>query len=246
MAIVKLSAVVLKCVSFGESSVIATIFSLDHGLLKCAVRGGRKHGKSSIPIDRGITAEFTVYLKENRDVHNISDYLVIDTYEDISKSIVKATIRDFAFEIFLLMITDPNPHPNLYSLLTGFLSTVNQSLENDIYPFYLWLFMYRLLQFEGLSFVEQSCVSCGNALLGDITLNNRMGGFECPNCTSEGINRVIPHTLIEKLSGKTKEPISNEIKKKAHSITKIFVEYIRYNTGSSFKLKSADVLFTLF
>ena len=73
MAIVQTDALVLRSHRLGETSLIVTLFTRDHGLLRCVAKGARgPKSRFGASLEPGVTITAVVYRKLTRDLQLLS------------------------------------------------------------------------------------------------------------------------------------------------------------------------------
>lgn len=99
----KVEGIVLDAIRFKENSVIAKIYTKDHGLITILINGlGAKKNKLTFSYLQPLThIECQLYFKENRGVSKASDLVVITSSLGVINNVVKSAIAVFVAEIVL-------------------------------------------------------------------------------------------------------------------------------------------------
>lgn len=249
MSIEKTNAIILKVLPYHESSYIVYLFTERHGLVHGIAKGIRRAKQSQSYLERGFCIETSLYIKPHRDLHTLSAVQVIDFFPSVRTDIIKGTIRDAAFELILHVITESDIHPELYQLFCKFMQYMDSASSQDCYPFALWLFYIRFLQYCGFGFNMNTCMHCNACIASDATLNISPGGLVCHLCDNRNRNAYhIPYAVISYLKQGT--PKQHELRTMLSSaefsrITRILVDYCRYHFDFHKEYKALDFLLML-
>lgn len=131
MVLKKSKAFVLKRFKYGESSIIATLFSLDDGMFSAIIKGARKpNSKFSGVFETLNNISVTFNKKENRDLQFITNAECINTFGKIKENLDKLQL---AYSIVEAMIKSHYYYENnkdTYLLLDESLTNLNK-FENN-------------------------------------------------------------------------------------------------------------------
>jgi DNA repair protein RecO (recombination protein O) len=185
MSIVKSLSLVLATAPYRESSLLLHLFSRQLGRIHGLAKGIRRGDKRCVPIERGTVIEHMVYIKQQRDLHLVTDCQINECYPGIRKNLEKTAIRDVMLDVLLGAIKDTEPHEELYDgIVNGF-----EHLEGD-FPAGndLLLFLARQLfviaRRLGFGVDFTRCAACGNLFerLQACVLVIDSGICFCPRC----------------------------------------------------------------
>ncbi|MDR0308030.1 MAG: DNA repair protein RecO [Chitinispirillales bacterium] len=181
MSAQKVTAVVLTITPYRETSCILRLFTHSHGLVHGIVKGARKDGKS-VPLDRGFLLEMLLYYKPNRELHMLGALHVTEFFPGLRTDILRPALRDIALELYLKSITQSEPHPELFDLLTSFLKNLESVKQGFVFPL-LWHFINKYCSLAGFGIAVEKCPECGADILkkGGI-LDIAAGVLICKKC----------------------------------------------------------------
>lgn len=161
MGIEKTSSVILSILPYRESSCIITLFTSDHGRVSGIAKGVRRNSKQTLPLERGFLIEHVVYFKSGRELQTLGDIRIDNYFPSVRGNLEKTTLRDIAFELLLLSITQSDPNPELFSLLTSFLDNLENSGSRGESFSVLWRFVFDFMVLMGFGVGFDKCTRCG-------------------------------------------------------------------------------------
>ncbi|MBN1757882.1 MAG: DNA repair protein RecO [Chitinispirillaceae bacterium] len=187
MAIGKTHSVVLSVTPYRESSILAVLFSREHGRFSGIAKGIRRGDRRRVPVERGYIIEHIVYLKQHGDLHQITDCSIHDYFPLLRGDLEKTAIRDLLFDIVLSAVPAGDSHPDVYDFIVEFLtglSNVGQGLRGHLTYLSKILFAFSGHLGFGLDFSQ--CSSCGYRTdgSGPVWLNIEQGMVRCERCSS--------------------------------------------------------------
>lgn len=185
MSIVKSLSLVLTTAPYRESSLLLYLFSRQFGRIHGLAKGVRRGDKRSTPIERGIVIEHAVYIKQQRDLHLVTDCQINEYYPGIRTNLEKTAIRDVILDVLLGAIKDTEPHEELYdAVVNGF-----ERLERDFFAgneqlLFLARQLFHIARQLGFGIDFTRCVSCENQFdrLQKCMLVIDSGTCICPQC----------------------------------------------------------------
>jgi DNA repair protein RecO (recombination protein O) len=154
----KTESIVLSAAPYRETSCILRLFTRSRGLVHGIAKGIRRGGRKSVPVplDRGLLIEALLYHRPNRELHTLGNLHVTNFFHGIRADITKSALRDVAIELYIKSITEPSPHPELFDLLAGFFSElddldeINDADTADTAAFaMLWRFVAEYCEHNG-------------------------------------------------------------------------------------------------
>jgi len=144
--------IVLRTVRYGESSLIATLFTELFGIQSYMVKGARssksKSGKGAL-LQAANQLELEVYHRENHhSLEYISEMRAGHIYGTLRADMVRTGIAIYLTELLYRGLKQPEPHPGLYALTSRCLLFLDRegSLVANI-PVYYTLRFASLLGF---------------------------------------------------------------------------------------------------
>lgn len=231
-------ALILQNIKHGDKKVILKLFSRGHGLLTAAVNIGQskssKIRSSSIMPLNFVEAE--LILKENKDIHLLTELSVYRAQPNLHQNMAKLSIAQFMQEVMLKTLKDQHGNAELFGFVEqcfDFLNHSNESFSN------LHLFFLMELS-KHLGFEPQS-----NRRDTDLYFNVREGRF-----TDTAM--VWPFGLDKTQSAVFSELLRCDFfstrfsREEKHLLLDVFLNYFAFHVPGFGVLKSPDVLKEVF
>ena len=146
----KTRGIVLHSLPYGESSLIATIYSENFGRVSClinATRGIKAKNKSSI-IQPMFILELEIYLKKSRELQRVKEIRLFKPYLSIPYDINKSSQVLFLAELLNKIIREEEPNQALYSFIENSLIFFD-SMGKGAVNFHIW-FLACFTEFAGI------------------------------------------------------------------------------------------------
>jgi DNA repair protein RecO (recombination protein O) len=125
----KTKGIVLRTVKYGETSVIATIFTEIFGLQSYLVNGVRKRsakGNSKTALfEPGAILDLVVYHQETKNLQRIKEFNWNHLYQNILSDVVTHSVALYMIELLQLCLKQPEPNPELYYFLEDALKSLD-------------------------------------------------------------------------------------------------------------------------
>ncbi len=139
--IIHTEGIVFRSIKYGETSVIADIYTRARGLKTYIVSGVRKKRPTTNPnlLQVMSIVEMVVYDKEHRGICRIKELKSGFPYRQIPFSIYKSAVGQFMIETTRHAIRDPEAHHELYDFVRSmfcFLDECKRSIHN-LHLYYL-------------------------------------------------------------------------------------------------------------
>lgn len=147
--ITKTEAIVLRTVDYGESSLIATLFTRTHGKIAVIARGARKpKSKFAAFLVTGQLLEVVYYMKNTRSVQTLSDASYIVKLNELRTNLQKMAVMVTTLELTSQVIHENEVNEPVFDFLKKMLSWLNdwESVSNNIFPY----IQIRLAQLLGI------------------------------------------------------------------------------------------------
>jgi DNA repair protein RecO (recombination protein O) len=228
----KTRAVILSLTPYRESSALLRLYTDIFGLVSGIAKGVRRRNRGQDLIERGFLVETAVYCKPGRDLQTVGACAVLDGYPSVRQSLVRGALRDTAFEAFLSAVKDTGEHPELFLLLERFLSALERTTDADAYPAFLWFFLYRLADLQGVAPELSACMRCGKSNCGGYLFSAR-GGLLCAGCEEQASDaHYIPASALPFISGRSHDgALLRTILSRSESrrVSHILADYCRYH-----------------
>lgn len=185
--ILKTEAVVLSKMNYGDTSLIATLFTEEAGKLSAIIKGGRNpKSKLSNLVDPLNHLQVILYRKETRDLQLISDADIISHFPGIKENLETLKYSFAVVELVKNLSPENETNKKLFNGLVRILTLFNSSNEHPgiifgrFFLFYISEIGYRL--------ILDKCSVCNNSVLPNtMTGYNYENGLICENCRKQGI-----------------------------------------------------------
>ena len=147
--LVSTEGIVLHFIKYGESSVIATIYTRDFGrqsYLVNAARSKKSQNKASLlqPI---FLVDMIAYQKQSRELHRIKELRSHHVYQNIPFEITKSSTAIFLAEVLYKSINEQESYPEMYDFIKNSLLWFDL-MEKGSNNFHIW-FLFRLTEYLG-------------------------------------------------------------------------------------------------
>lgn len=141
--------IVLHFIKYGESSVIATIFTKDFGRQSYIVNASRsrKSKNKGGLLQPLFLLDLEVYQKQTREIQRIKEFKSLNTYQNIPFDIAKSTQVIFLAEMLYKTIHEQESYPELFHFVKSALLYFDL-LEEGWQNFHLY-FLFRLTEYFG-------------------------------------------------------------------------------------------------
>ena len=162
----KTRGIVFRFTKYGETSIIANVFTESFGLQSYIVNGVRtKSAKNKIALFQPLTLlELVVYNKENANIKRIKELKCIHPFQSLTTDIRKSTIAMFMIELMNKAIKEESHTGDFFSFLFNSILTLDL-LENHVENFHL-IFLLKLSRYLGFGAHTVSDV-LGHRMIGE-------------------------------------------------------------------------------
>lgn len=127
MSIIKTEVIVLKSIKYGDTSKIVTLYSKDLGKVKAIIKGARNYKSGMSGIFQTLNfLSVILYLKESREIQNLSKAEFIYSFKNISEDFDKLQTALKVIEIINKSLPDMDPNPELFKIATLFFTGINK------------------------------------------------------------------------------------------------------------------------
>lgn len=146
----KSKGIILHKIKFGETSIIAKIYTETHGLISCLVHGVRKNksqNKSAV-FQLMNQVDFVFYSKSRDQLATLKEIKLIKPYQSLHSDIRKSTTAMFLAEIIIKAMKEEEINPSFYLYLEDALWKFDNS-EQNLANFHIF-FLYKMTSFLGI------------------------------------------------------------------------------------------------
>jgi len=147
--ITKTEAIVLRTVEFQESSIIATLFTLEHGKIAVIAKGARKpKSKFAAFLVPGQMLEVVYYMKHTRQVQTLSDTSYLKKLDSLRFDVQKMALVTITMELTDQLLHENEVNEPLFQFLSSMLPWLNEqdSVSKIMFPY----IQIRLAQLLGI------------------------------------------------------------------------------------------------
>ncbi|MFY0672356.1 MAG: DNA repair protein RecO [Bacteroidia bacterium] len=146
--------IVLGFIKYGDTSVIAKVFTKDHGLCSFIIQGAyRKKARISVSMLQSFSLlELVYYYKENRQLHTLKEAKPSPPMASIQTDIVKSSLSIFACEVLQNVLNNTEQDQELFDWLYQKILKLEVSAESNTY--WAHLFLIELAQLLGFAPTE--------------------------------------------------------------------------------------------
>jgi DNA repair protein RecO (recombination protein O) len=184
MALLVTEAIVLHAFDYLESSRIMRLLTREAGVQSVLARGARKsRGRYGSALDLFAEGSAQLYMKPNRELHNLAGFEISRTRSELAEDIGRFTAASTISELALRFAgEDANPH--LYDTVVDVLDRIARSVPDRTIEDGLAA-CWRIVSALGFTPELASCAMCHTPLrdVDDATFLHSSGGIVCPACS---------------------------------------------------------------
>ncbi|MFH1277411.1 MAG: DNA repair protein RecO [Candidatus Eisenbacteria bacterium] len=182
MAIERDDAIVLGRIRFGETSLIATLFTRRRGPVKVIAKGARK-GRSRFAgvLEPSNRIHAVYYRKENRDLYLLSQADVVRSFGGLRESLLRLAYGYAIIGTLAGLKREETPAGRLFDLAVDAFEAVETAETWGLEPA-LWGFLLSALADAGYRPELERCLRCGKSspMEKGARFDPRDGGVLCP------------------------------------------------------------------
>lgn len=179
----KLTAVVLRTVDYGEGDRVVTLLTRERGKVSAFARGARASRRRF----GGALEPFTLVAAELRtrpssDLMALLSAAVVRGHGGIRQDLARIACAAYAAELARELVREHEPHEDLFDLLVEYLALLEKTPAR---PVALRAFELEALGAVGLAPRLDDCARCGRPPDGDarsVRFDPAQGGVLCPAC----------------------------------------------------------------
>ena len=120
----KTKGIVLRAIKYGETSLVATIFTEVDGVQAYMVRGVRstksRQNRAGL-FQPGTLLDMVVYQQPDKKLQHIREFQVAHFYSTLQDDVVKNSIMLFSLEVLLRLLPEHAPLPGLFGFADDYL-----------------------------------------------------------------------------------------------------------------------------
>jgi DNA repair protein RecO (recombination protein O) len=124
-------ALVLQTIPYGDTSVIAKVYSRERGLLSIIVKGARggKRNRKAALLQTLNLLDLSLMLRENRDLHYLKEMQLLKAWSDIPFSVSKTSQLLFIAELLRNTVREEEKNESLFEFLKNTLQLLDELPE---------------------------------------------------------------------------------------------------------------------
>jgi DNA repair protein RecO (recombination protein O) len=235
MESLKLTAIVLRAVDYGESDRVITLLSRERGKVSAFARGARASRRRF----GGVLEPFTLVRAEVRsrsgsDMLGLDSVSAIRAFGAIRGDLARIGCAGYAAELARELVRDHQPHDDLFDLLEAYLGLLDAAPAR---PAALRAFELGALRAAGLQPRLDACARCGEPLddARAVRFDPGHGGALCPACAtaaSPAVPSLSPASMAALrrlqdggLEGADAEPLAPPAGRELRAALAAFVEH---------------------
>ena len=184
MSLLATDAIVLHAFDYLESSRIIRLLTRDAGVQSVLARGARKsRGRYGSALDLFAEGTAQLYIKPNRELHNLSSFELTRSRGELAFDIGRFTAASVIAELALRFAGEEG-NPLLYDTVSDTLDRLSQSsplttVEDGLAG------CWRIISVLGFTPELTSCALCHTPLrdADDAAFSHAAGGIVCPSCS---------------------------------------------------------------
>lgn len=196
MSLLVTDAIVLHAFDYLESSRIIRLLTREAGVQSVLARGARKsRGRYGSALDIFAEGAAQLYIKPNRELHNLSSFEVSRARSELAFDIGRFTAAAAIAEL-ALRFGGEDGNPLLYDTVAESLDVLTQALPGATVEEGL-AGCWRIISVLGFTPELTSCALCHTPLrdTDDATFSHAAGGIVCTSCSRRApVGRRLPAT----------------------------------------------------
>jgi DNA repair protein RecO (recombination protein O) len=141
--------IILHAIKYGETSIIAHIYTITHGRKTFIITNTRYKKNRSAQLFQPLTmVNFEFYYKETHEIHRIKEIHSLWPYSSIPFEAAKSSIAFFIAEVLYKTLKEEEPNAELFSFLIHSLQTFD-AIKQQLSLFHL-VFLIKLSAYLGI------------------------------------------------------------------------------------------------
>jgi DNA repair protein RecO (recombination protein O) len=181
--IIKINAIVLRKIEFGDTSRIAHFFTEEYGKISAIIKGARTaKSKTGMLIDTMNLLQIVLYRKETREIQIVSDVDLIRHYSKIREDLDRIKYASAVIELLLNLTFENEQNKKLFSGTVKILGMLDE-FSTDPKLLFAKYFLFFLRE-TGYYFQVRDCNVCGREIKTDRSVSYSYdSGIVCDECS---------------------------------------------------------------
>lgn len=233
--------IVFQQVKYGESSIIARIYTESLGLQSYMIRGIRRKSSRIRPahLQHLTLVELEVNQRENKSLQHLKELRIAFPYNTIPFDVKKSAVVVFLNEILNKTIREEEANPGLFQFLESSLQILD-TMPGSIGLFH-HVFLIRLSKFLGFFPKDnyEPGKSCFNLLEGEFTAHTGQKNVIAPASTGKTLHHLLN---LDYENNGTLRLIASE----RQDLLDMLLDYYRHHVAGLTPIKSVEILKEVF
>src|SRR5690349_19503217 len=153
----KTKAIVLKTVKYGETSLIATMYTEVFGIQSFMINGVRSASRSAVGkanlLQPAAILELVMYHNEKKNLQRIKEFRWSYLYKDLFYNVIKNSIALFMVELLQKTLKEPEVNAELFYFIEDAFMHLDES-NDTVMANYPLFFALHLTSFYGFRFSD--------------------------------------------------------------------------------------------
>jgi DNA repair protein RecO (recombination protein O) len=181
MSIHRTEAIVIQKRDCRETSLIADFYTRDFGKLSGLLKGIKTEpAKFASALQLFSHNEIIFYRKRNSALHLVSQCDLRDDFTAIRQNILKTGMASFMMELLGVVMAAEDKNEEVFDLSLVCLKELETTYNPEKVA---TIFKIKMLALSGFKPHFDSCVSCGDRIMGQSKFSLGLGGLLCPRCS---------------------------------------------------------------
>lgn len=185
MSIHRTEAIVLSRRDFRETSIITNFYTRDFGKLSAILKGIKQEPtKFASTVEPFSCNEIIFYKKRNSALHLVNSCDIKNNFNSIRRDILKIGMASIMMELIDAVMPAEDKNEEIFDLTLSTLTELEVSQNCDKV---MTIFKIKILALSGFKPHFDSCVSCGDRILGQSKFSLAFGGLLCTRCYAKDV-----------------------------------------------------------
>lgn len=147
------AGIVLRAIKYGETSLIATIFTGDFGVQTYLVQGVRtnKARTNRAPLFQPATLlELSAYNKPDKNLQRLRSFQLAHIYQNLQEEIIKNSVALFSIELLYRLLPQDAPLPEIFEFSFSYFKQLDALPVDEVanFPVFFIVQLSRMLGYE--------------------------------------------------------------------------------------------------
>jgi len=180
MPIQRTEALVLNKRDFRETSIITSFYTRDFGKLSGILKGIRQEpSKFASNLEPFSYNEIIFYKKNSSSLHLVSACDLKNSFDGIRQNIMKIATASLMMDLVGAVMPLEDKNEEVFDLTLNCLGELAAASNPDKV---ITIFKIKMLVLSGFKPHFDSCISCGDRILGQSKFSVALGGLLCSRC----------------------------------------------------------------